>query len=143
MSDVLSYPAGETFSKAERLCRKKLIDDVYANGMSIKSAAMVFVYMPVELDEPVPVQVLMTVSKRLYKRAHDRNRIKRLMREAYRRHKSLIYEPLVAQQKQMALMIIFTGRQMPNYAYVYGKLFESMKKLKGQLSKPELKENNE
>jgi hypothetical protein len=55
----------------------------------------------------------------------------------------LIYEPLVAQQKQMALMIIFTGRQMPNYAYVYGKLFESMKKLRGELSKSELKENNE
>ncbi|MEZ4798922.1 MAG: ribonuclease P protein component [Flavobacteriales bacterium] len=133
LTQTISYKPGETLPKQERLNRKKLIEEVYDNGASVKSPAMVAVFMPMELSEPVPVQVMFAVSKRNYKRAHDRNRVKRILRESYRKQKSILYNSLIEQQKQLALIIIFTGRQLPNYQYVHGKMNDLLKKTIEQL----------
>lgn len=145
---TIEQPArpGASLAKAERLTRKKLISEVYDAGESIKTPAIVMVYRFLELPEQVPVQAMFTVSKRIFKRAHDRNRIKRLLREAYRKQKQLIYEPLIHQQKQVAIFFIFTGKQMPNYAYVHGKISEVLKRFKQQLNTNNnngLEKNNE
>lgn len=126
-----SAPQGLT--KAERLTRKKIIEEVHAKGESIKTPAIVMVYHFSELPENVPAQAMFTVSKRIFKRAHDRNRVKRLLREAYRKQKHHIYKPLIDQQKQVAIFFIFTGRQLPNYQYVHGKIFEVLKRFKTRL----------
>lgn len=94
---------------------------------------MVAIYMPVALFDPVPVQVMFAVSKRNYKRAHDRNRVKRILRESYRKQKSILYNSLLEQQKQLAVIIIFTGKQLPNYQYVHGKMTDLLKKMREQL----------
>lgn len=111
-----------TLGKHERLTRRKLIADVHERGTSLRSPAMVLVYLRSDLPEPVPAQVLFAVSKRNYRRAHDRNRIKRLMREAYRKQKPDLFHRLSEAKVQYALMFIFTGRQLPNQAYVHGKM---------------------
>ena len=130
---ALPASAPQGLTKAERLTRKKIIEEVHTKGESIKTPAIVMVYRFVDLPEAVPAQAMFTVSKRIFKRAHDRNRVKRLLREAYRKQKQVIYQPLVDQQKQVAIFFIFTGRQLPNYQYVHGKIFEVLKRFKSRL----------
>jgi len=125
----------ETLRKEERLTRKKLIEDTHKNGMSVKTPAIVMVYHFTELPETFPAQALFTVSKRIFKRAHDRNRVKRLLREAYRKQKHIVYSSLSEQKKQAAFLFIFTGRQQPNSAYVHGKIFELLKRFNAQFDK--------
>ena len=65
-----------------------------------------------------PVQMTVSVSKKRFKRAVDRNRIKRLVREAYRLQKPQLYEQLGETDEQLAWMIIFVGKEMPEYRRV-------------------------
>jgi len=93
------------------------------------------VYRLTELPVDFPAQVMVTASKRLFKLPHDRNRITRLMREAYRKQKHIVYSSLRQHQKQATLMFIFTGKQLPNQAYVHGKITELLKRFNEELEK--------
>ncbi|HEY8403259.1 MAG TPA: ribonuclease P protein component [Flavobacteriales bacterium] len=125
----------QTLCKQERLTRRKLIEQLQAEGKSIKTPALILVYRFAELPCAFPAQVMVTASKRLFKRAHDRNRIKRLMREAYRKQKHIVYSSLSKRQKQATFMFIFTGKQLPNQAYVHGKITELLKRFNEELEK--------
>jgi ribonuclease P protein component len=114
--------ARHTLCKDERLSRRKIIEALHAQGASVKSPAIILVYLPCELPVDFPVQAMFSASKRLFKRAHDRNRVKRLLREAYRKQKNVVYTSLASRKQQYALHFIFTGKQLPNYAYVFGKM---------------------
>ena len=111
-----------TFSKDERLSRRKIIESLHEKGFSVKSPAIILVYLPCELPVEHPAQVMFSASKRLFRRAHDRNRVKRLLREAYRKQKHIVYTSIKAHNQQYALHFIFTGKQLPNYPYVFGKM---------------------
>jgi len=125
----------QTLCKDERLTRKKLIDQLQTDGKSIKTPALILVYRTAELPTHFPAQVMVTASKRLFKRAHDRNRIKRLMREGYRKQKHIVYTSLSERKMQAALLFIFTGKQLPNQAYVHGKITELLKRFNEDLEK--------
>jgi ribonuclease P protein component len=111
-----------TLSKDERLSRRKIIEALHEKGRSIKSPAIILIYLPCELPVDFPAQAMFSASKRLFKRAHDRNRVKRLIREAYRKQKHVVYTSLKERKQQYALHFIFTGKQLPNYPYVFGKM---------------------
>ena len=115
-------PIRHTFSKDERLSRRKIIESLHEKGFSVKSPAIILVYLPCELPVEFPAQAMFSASKRLFKRAHDRNRAKRLLREAYRKQKHIVYTSLKERNQQYALHFIFTGKQLPNYPYVFGKM---------------------
>ena len=115
-------PIRHTFSKDERLSRRKIIESLHEKGFSVKSPAIILVYLPCELPVDHPAQAMFSASKRLFKRAHDRNRVKRLLREAYRKQKHVVYTSLKERNQQYALHFIFTGKQLPNYPYVFGKM---------------------
>lgn len=131
-------PHRQTFSKDERLTRLKLIEQLHEQGASIKTPALILLYQFTELPVDFPAQVMVSASKKLFKRAHDRNRIKRLMREAYRKQKHVVYSSLSEQNKQAALHFIFTGRQLPNQAYVFGKISELIKRFAEQVKQMHL-----
>ena len=84
-----------TFRKAEHLCRKKEIDALFNQAhQSVRVFPVLAVFQQVERASGAPVQLLLSVSKRRFKRAVRRNRTKRLLREAYRRQKHLLqYTP--------------------------------------------------
>jgi ribonuclease P protein component len=105
-----------TFKKAEKLCSKKIIDQLFANGQSFIAFPLKIVFLPTELQTSSPVQAGFTVSKKIFKRAVTRNRIKRLMREAYRLNKYQLYEQV--EDKQLAVFFIFIGKEMPTFVSV-------------------------
>jgi len=97
-----SYPT------SEKLKSKKLIEQLFIEGRSVKSypLRMVFIQNPYP-DAPALVQAGVSVSKRNFKRAVSRNRIKRLVRESYRLHKNTIDTKGTA----FAMLIIYTSRE--------------------------------
>lgn len=120
---------GQTLGRAERLTLKKRIEELMAAGQSVKMAGMTLVFKPMELPTPYPAQVMFSASKRNFKRSHDRNRIKRLMREAYRKQKHIVYSFLSERKTQCAMLFIFTGKHIPEQVWVQGKIFTLLKRL--------------
>ena len=82
--------ASPTFNKRERIVSRTLIEKLFSKGSSQSTSAFPLrvVYMQEERKEgEEPVQILISVSKRHFKRAVKRNRVKRQIRECYRHHK--------------------------------------------------------
>jgi ribonuclease P protein component len=101
------------FKKEERLCSLKQIERLYSQGSSF--AFYPFRIVSILPDESLsyPAQVVFTVPKRKFKRAVDRNYLKRLMREVYRKYKEdILYPHLIEKNLQLHLMIIYTGNEI-------------------------------
>jgi len=126
----------QTLSREERLRSRKWMERLRNNGVAVKMPSLILVYMPI--DERVfpstKMSVMFSVSKRLYKRAVDRNRVKRLMRESYRKQKEIIYPVVSAQHVHCLMQFIFTGKQLPEYPYVYSRVSELLKRMSKQLA---------
>lgn len=100
----------QSFPRKEKLKSRKLIETVFTEGSSVSKYPLKLVYLSSELPEETPVQVAVTVPKRRFRKAVHRNRIKRLMREAWRLHKA---QWLPEIQQPYALVFIFTGKDLP------------------------------
>ncbi|MDP2089273.1 MAG: ribonuclease P protein component [Flavobacteriaceae bacterium] len=84
----------QTFTKEERLIGKNLFEQLFSEGKQLKIFPFRLLYLKTELDTRYPAQVALAVPKRLIKKAVHRNRIKRQMREAYRKNKQAVYDEL-------------------------------------------------
>lgn len=112
-----------TFCKRERMVSRKLMETLFSGGQS--RSAVVFpvrvVYMLTDRQQVgVPVQVLLSVSKRHFKRAVKRNRVKRQLREAYRKNKHALVEAVDGCQpdKSVALAFIWLADKLYDTAEV-------------------------
>ncbi len=105
-----------TFKKQERLKSRKTIERLFREGHSFPAYPIRLVWLPLEASEPgpgAPVQFTVTVSKKRFRRAVDRNRIKRLVREAWRIRKSTLYDHLRSQQQgPFAFLVIYTAKEI-------------------------------
>src|SRR4051812_13160927 len=108
----------ERFRKSERLTSRKLIEKLVEEGNSFSQYPFRLSWIKTELDSETPAQVAMVVSKRNFKRAVDRNRIKRLMREVYRKNKANFYKTLTNKNMKCALLLMYTGKIVPDFAEV-------------------------
>ncbi len=122
-----------SYNKFEKLKSRKQIELLFAKGKSIASFPVKVFYLPVEHTPVHPVQVGVGVSARNFKKAVDRNTIKRRMREAYRLHKLPLHEHLVAQQKSVAVFILWIDKQMPTTAALQDLMPAVIEKLIKQL----------
>ncbi|GAB2720752.1 ribonuclease P protein component [Hymenobacter frigidus] len=120
-----------TFPKEEHLCRKKLIEELFGKqGSSFGVYPLRIVWIPASAPTTAPPQVLISVSKRTFKRAVDRNRLKRLIREAYRLNKYRLTEQ--PNGHSIALLgIIFTGKEKSPLTLVEKKLISAFHRLLG------------
>lgn len=122
-----------TFLKEERLCSKKHLDLLFKNGSSFLLYPFRISYLFVSEPTTFRVQVVISVPKKRYKRAVDRNLIKRRIREAYRLNKAeQLYKILASNQKNLLLSIQFVGKEILEFEFLQQKLtlvFEKFKSI--------------
>jgi ribonuclease P protein component len=109
-------------TKEERLNSKKVIENLFGNGKSLFLYPYKVFYVYEDKPSEYPVQVLISVSKRNFKKAIDRNRIKRLVREAYRMNKNSLLDSLGPHNKSMILGLIYVGETILSYQEIERKL---------------------
>ena len=103
-----------TFRKEERLKSRKIIGKLFTEGQSFISYPIRFVWVKMETPlSDFPIQMSLTVPKRAFPKAVDRNRLRRRIREAYRLNKHSLYEVLEKEepQEQRGLMLIYVAKE--------------------------------
>jgi len=116
---LLSLKMNSKFSNKEKLKSKKLIDQLFTEGNSVSAHPLRLVFIETHFDDAVKLKVGVSVSKRNFKKAVDRNRIKRLLREVYRLNKGLYFNNITT---QYAFMILYIGAEMPNFKSLDDKI---------------------
>ncbi len=111
--------------KQARLKSRKVIDQLFKDGKSFTVFPFRIIYqftkLPVTPDA-FQLQAGFSVSKRHFKKAVDRNRIKRLMREAYRLQKNELELMIKSNPVQLVFFMIYTGKDLPDYQLVFEKI---------------------
>ena len=109
----------QTLGKQERLKSKMLIGKLYSEGKSVKNFPLRLVYVQTEHTSKYPAQVGVSVPKRNFKKAVDRNRLKRLLRETYRKQKHIVYNSI---DIPYVYMISYIGKEQLSYAEIELKM---------------------
>ena len=122
-----------TLGKEERLKSRKQIEQLFDKGKSIVITPFRVYFL---IDEMLNAQRSMFnvqfgvgVSARNFKKAVDRNRIKRLTREAWRLQKNEIAKKAKEAQRQLNVFFIYTGKELPDFKTVKDKVAIALKKL--------------
>ena len=110
---------GFTFNKSEKLKSRKLIEQLFLEGKSVTVFPFRMLYLQTSFEHGPKIKAGISVSKRNFKKAVERNRIKRLMREAYRLNKSHYFNNITT---SYALMILYIGKDMPDFGSVDSNL---------------------
>ncbi len=115
-----------TLGTRERLKSRKKIQSLFSKGKSLAFSPFRIIY---QIQDDVSLQLCVAVSSRQFKKAVDRNRIKRLIREAYRLQKNELKNLLIRRDKGLDLFIIYNGKTLPEYAFVFQKTGEIIQKI--------------
>ena len=101
-----------SFPKKEKLTNKKLFEALFTEGKSLHEFPVKLIYLPSNFSDGARVKVAVVAPKRKFKTAVDRNRIKRLMREAYRLNKPLIFNNI---EGNFAFIFLYLGKKAPSF----------------------------
>lgn len=124
-----------TLSKEERLCRMKVIEELFSgknDSFSAYPLRIVFMKTP-KTDDVPPVRILISVSKRKFKRAVKRNRVKRQIREAYRKNKYLLSDALSDKDYTLVVAFLWLASELKDSALIEEKLVESLNNIISKL----------
>ena len=117
-----------TFPKSERLCGSLRIKEVATTGKSIHEPPIRLTGKLMPLPTDAPAQAAFAVPSRNLKRAVDRNRINRIMREAFRLHKHAHYDRLRAAGLQCAWLFTYQGKARIPYAEASARLTRALER---------------
>jgi ribonuclease P protein component len=117
------------FRKEERLCSRKEIDRVFAEGKSLSAFPLRLTYALRSEMPNVPVMTMFVVGRRIFRRAHDRNRLKRRMREAFRLHKADLYDKVTTKNTRLSVALIYTSKEESDFSAIERSIIRLLEKL--------------
>ncbi len=118
------------FNKAERLKNHHLLSALFTSGKSFSAYPLRVVYIPIQEKGQFPAQFSLSVPKKKFRLAVDRNRLRRQVREAYRLHKHLLYEDLTSKGQRIALMVMYVAKEEKSYKDIEQAMKRIIKGLK-------------
>lgn len=116
------------FSKQERICKRDDFQTILTNGKSVYSYPFRCVYLWEE-SSSFSVKIAVSVSKKRFKHAVDRNKIKRLIRESYRLNKHILYQHYVDSNKSLNMLIVYTDTKIFPFSFVQKKMISLINKV--------------
>ncbi len=121
------------FPSNERIKSKLILEQVYNEGTLIKAYPLKIKFLEVEELTENTVQIVISIPKRIIKKATARNRIRRQLKEIYRLNKTQLIEKYQTKNKGLALFLIYTGKESPTFDHLENKLKELISKLEQDL----------
>lgn len=118
-----------TFGKNERLKSRKSIEQLFSEGKKIMVAPYRVLYCLTSAATKSSLLFAAGVSAKNFKKSVDRNRIKRLTREAWRLQKNDLAAIITSKNIQLNVFLIYTGRELPEYDEIFKKMTVVLQKL--------------
>jgi len=118
------------FRKEERLSQKKIIQKLFQEGIKVHCYPYKIFILKVEKSLTGRFQILITVPKKQFKRAVDRNLIKRRIREAYRLNKYILTDVELKPDMQIAIAFVYSPAEIHDHGFMQVKMIESLNRIK-------------
>lgn len=120
----------EDFPKYERICKENDIQSLFEKGagFSCYPYRVVFLARPVG-DKPVTCRLLLSVSKKRFHHAFKRNRVKRLIRESWRKNKSTLYQVCQRDTISLDVALVYTATLIHSYEEMLSKTAKAVKEI--------------
>jgi len=123
----------DTLPKSDRLTSRVSISQIYEKGKHLNEYPFKVVWCE-ENNGNSELKVVFSVPKRKFKRAVDRNRIKRRLREAYRKHKHMCKKAVESKNKSVSLFLIYMGKEIPKSDLVEDKIILLLNRLTEEIT---------
>ncbi len=114
-----------TYPKNEKLKSKKTIELLFSEGQSVSKYPLRLVYVENSIENEELIKFGVSVSKKYFKNAVDRNRLKRILRECYRLNKDVFSESI---DKPMAMMFFYQSKEVLSYQDINEKTIQLFQK---------------
>jgi ribonuclease P protein component len=123
-----------TYPKNERLKSKTTIGLLFSNGKSVSKYPLRLVYRQAEENSEEQTKIGVSVSKKYFKKAVDRNYFKRVLRETYRLNKHLLLDNL---DQPYSIMLFYQTKDRLSYEEINTKMIQLFEKFTAQINKPQ------
>jgi ribonuclease P protein component len=127
-------PVKNTFGVRERLKSKKHFEAVFNKGRSLHKMPVTLIFLELPFNDTAPVRTAFAVPKRKFKKATERNKLKRRMKEAFRQHKHGLYDSLTKNKKQIGMVFVYSGKEAVSYNQISEKIIILLQELEKQIT---------
>jgi ribonuclease P protein component len=123
-----------TFKKSERLCSRILMERLFqGENRSVSAYPIRAIFLPVESSVQEGVSVLVSVPKKRFHDAVDRNRVKRQIREAYRKHKHALVAQMRESDRGLLMAFVYVSDKKESTDYIEKRMMRLLEKASEQL----------
>ena len=118
-----------TYPRSEKLKSRKLIQELFARGKSVSATPVKCLYLIQPEGMTELIQTGVGVSARNFRKSVQRNRIKRMLREAYRNNNQSLHQVLSQKQQSLAVFMLYLGKDMPQWNELQTAVKSALEKL--------------